>query len=344
MACLTVGAWMSVTGAQPQADHSAAAFDIFQHKCGCHWDGGRSQRRLDLTSVAAMGADVVAGNPDGSKIYQRINLQPGDDGFMPRNGDRLSDDDINTIKQWILEGAHDPSATPPPVATSAVPPKPLLSTPGKNAGDTVTNPKDGEVFSWVVGGDFMFGDGKIDKSTGGYWVAQDLVTWAQYKAFCTATNRPLPEAPTWGMPDQEPVVNVTWQDASDYAAWAGGQLPTNLQWEKAARGQQGRVYPWGDDFDPSAVQAKAADPSVSEPAAVGSHKAGVSPYGAQDMSGNVAEWTQTIGETDGDYETRGGGFMKTTPKQLRCAAHGELAKNAKNAWTGFRVFGPEITP
>jgi len=108
---------------------------------------------------------------------------------------------------------------------------------------------------------------------------------AQYRRFCRATSRTMPPPPEWKWQDTHPIVNVTWDDAAAYAAWAGAALPTEAQWEKAARGTDGRVYPWGDAWDPTKC-VNATDSTHP----VGSITAGASPYGALDMAGNVWEW------------------------------------------------------
>ena len=161
------------------------------------------------------------------------------------------------------------------------------------------NPKDGAEMVWVPAGEFLMGstddEGVRDERPqrkvylDGYWMYKTEVTVAQYRKFCEATNREMPEAPEWGWKEDHPVVNVSWHDAVDYAKWAGASLPTEAQWEKAARGTDGRVFPWGNEWDAGAC-ANSVSWSLKGTKPVGSCPAGASPYGCVDMAGNAWEW------------------------------------------------------
>jgi formylglycine-generating enzyme required for sulfatase activity len=124
-----------------------------------------------------------------------------------------------------------------------------------------------------------------------FWIDQYEVTNAQWKAFREARggggggSTALAHDPRFGGPSR-PLVGVTWDQAEEYCKWAGKRLPTEAEWEKAARGTDGRLYPWGDasGVTPPAHVGKARTSDV------GTYPQGSSPYGALDMAGNVWEW------------------------------------------------------
>jgi len=120
-----------------------------------------------------------------------------------------------------------------------------------------------------------------------FWIDRFEETNAQYRDFVAATGHApaaFDDDPALNQDDQ-PVTGVLHQDALDYCKWAGKRLPTEVEWEKAARGTDGRLYPWGNDKDLSRAVISGAAP-VSVTASPGD----ISPYGVRDMAGNVSEW------------------------------------------------------
>ena len=150
---------------------------------------------------------------------------------------------------------------------------------------------------------------------GPYRIDRYPVTNAEYESFVNATGHTAP--PDWkngkvaNGKENLPVVQVSWNDANAYAQWAGGRLPTEAEWEKAARGADGRIYPWGNHFfslssatdadlggngrirdqNTSAQQSVMAQILTDEPTPVGSRPLTASPYGVHEVAGNVWEWT-----------------------------------------------------
>ena len=187
-----------------------------------------------------------------------------------------------------------------------------------------------------------------------YRIARYPVTNAEYEVFVNATGHTPP--PHWKggkVPRGEaalPVVHVSWHDANAYARWSQRRLPTEAEWEKAARGADGRIYPWGNKFEPVADQG--VDWLTDQPTPVGNRPSAVSPYGVHDVAGNVWEWTADWyqpyeGNThrDSDYGEkhkvlRGGSWLEvrdqTANRYFRCANRLHTPPNFTASNIGFR--------
>jgi formylglycine-generating enzyme required for sulfatase activity len=143
-----------------------------------------------------------------------------------------------------------------------------------------------------------------------FYIDRNEVTNAQYKAFADAVGRLYPNNPNWdndyflGKPDH-PVVNLTYEQANAYCTWAAKRLPTEAEWEKAARGADARLYPWGNEWDENRANLWGDDNGPDRfrrTAPVGTFPEGASPYGVLDMAGNVWEWC--VDWFDKDYYSR----------------------------------------
>jgi len=127
-----------------------------------------------------------------------------------------------------------------------------------------------------------------------YAIDRVEATNAEFKAFVDARGMVAPNNPAWDMnyylgKPAAPVVNITWEQANAFCRWRGKRLPTEAEWEKAARGTDGRLYPWGNTWTDSIANVWHND-RFERAAPVGSFPAGASPYGVLDMAGNVWEW------------------------------------------------------
>jgi len=248
------------------------------------------------------------------------------------------------------------TGTPTAAAASATPPDCTA------IGQTWVRPKDGMQLLCVPAGSFVIGmktcpfvgcqkevnGGSVDLAA--YWIDQTEVTNALFTQFVTETafvtgaektgasevNGNLQAVPgaDWMHPQgpdssisglaDHPVVQINWFAANAYCKWTGSSLPTEAQWEKAARGTDGRLFPWGNDL-PKDSLLNAADSSLpvawARPdqndgyrytAPVGSYPAGNSPYGVEDMAGNAWEWTRSL-YRDYPYKPADGREIQASP-------------------------------
>ena len=184
----------------------------------------------------------------------------------------------------------------------------------KNPPPTRAYDPDGAEMAWVAPGEFAMGDGdqpdnlRRHMAVEGFWIYRNPVTVSMYRRFCAEADYALPEAPPWGWIDDHPVVNIQWHDAVAYCKWARVSLPTEVQWEKAARGVDARRFPWGGNWDSNRCRCSRnnyADAGGTSP--VGAYANGASPYGVMDMAGNVWEWCHEMIESGSLHGEPGSG-------------------------------------
>jgi len=165
-----------------------------------------------------------------------------------------------------------------------------LDKPGTKAGETATGP-DGGVYVWVPAGEFNRGD-KITKRhiriSKGFWLGKCTVTNAHYQRYCQETGVEFPKGSDQG--DNHPVVFVDRAEAKAYCKHYGLALPTEAQWEYAARGPESRKWPWGNQWDEDKCCNLGNQGPKGRTFPVGSFPEGASWCGALDMAGNVWEW------------------------------------------------------
>lgn len=234
--------------------------------------------------------------------------------------------------------------------------------------------KDASVMVYVPPGNFTMGstEGSRDERPvreiwlDGFYIDKYEVSWQQWKrsqlpySEDPSSRLRQPRAPDWGIVDDQPMLNVSWHDARAWVQWAGKRLPTEAEWEKAARGTDGRRYPWGDgppNFD-RAVWIE--HPTAAEStAAVTCCAGGASPYGALNLAGNVYEWCEDtyesdfykrsparnpVNDTEGTYRVLRGGAYVLEVEDLRSAYRYRLRPEDRTPYIGFRAVVSGVTP
>jgi serine/threonine-protein kinase len=273
-----------------------------------------------------------------------------------------------------------PTSTPSPSEDTPVPPSPTDSLSSTTvplvAGTTNTRQADGTIMVYAPSGTFQMGseEGEPDEqpvhavTLDSFWIDQTEVTNAQYAVFLNDRGNQSEGGVTWlniDDPDclieqsegvfqsratyaDHPVIEVSWYGAAAYCEWAGVRLPSEAEWEYAARGPEGNIYPWGSEF-PTCELAQYGDcPGNTTP--VGSYPDGASWCGAMDMAGNVWEWVSDwydesyspepqvnpTGPPDGEYHIQRGGSWGYDERNVRTTSRTASLSNSTTAFLGFR--------
>lgn len=260
-------------------------------------------------------------------------------------GDRLIGEEVNVLvtpTPQVIRVEAGQQAAPTPEMTPA----------------PVAAPED---MIYIAGGKFEMGRADGDEyerpahtvTVEPFFIDRTEVTNEAYQQFVTVTgHRAPPHWPNGRFPESGarlPVVNVSWDDASAYAKWANKRLPTEAEWEFAARGKDGRIYPWGNTWNPSASNAgRTAGGRIVE---VGSFPGGASPFGVLDMCGNVWEWTasslKNYAQNDQEIAPgrviRGGAFDVSSARATT-TYRGVLPEDRLPDKTGFRTVRDAVKP
>jgi formylglycine-generating enzyme required for sulfatase activity len=225
--------------------------------------------------------------------------------------------------------------------------------------DSIVNPKDKSVMILIPSGVFIYGIDEKERNKilrdlksanldlykfefprkkvhlDAFYIDKYEITNGQYKTFTELMKYKQPKSLTTSGLDrpQLPVTYIGWEDARNYLKWAGKILPNEEQWEKAARGTDGRIFPWGNDYDNQKYIGRAS--GYNKPANVGSKPDGRSPYGLMDMAGNVYEMTSSKW-VDNFPVMRGGSFLNPGA-QVRTMFRWSYPDTVNGSgWLGFR--------
>ncbi len=314
------------------------------------------------------------------------------------NGDETPTVVVEVTDTPVTEEAvvEAPTSTPRPTST-ATPTEPPPEPETLAAGDTRTRETDGMTLVYVPAGEFEMGSTEGDEdeepvhtvALDAFWLDQTEVSVAQFRQFVAAADHETtaeesgsswaytddglewvegadwahPQGPASQAEDDHPVVHISWHDADAYCAWAGGRLPTEAEWEYAARGPESLIYPWGNIFDGTRLnycdqncpRRDRADEDVDDgyefTAPVGSYPGGASWIGALDLSGNVWEWTadwyaedyyaqspreNPTGPEEGEYRVLRGGDWWNSADGSRCGYRSRDYPRLRSNDRGFR--------
>jgi serine/threonine protein kinase len=354
----------SLFDAKPGTTHSPSdtsiTMDTRSTKGESHADPHRQPRRIDRTNP------IEKKRPHTKKAW----LVTGLGSFLILGVFIV----LSFMNHWFTT-AIQPTTTPtvlqvPNVLVPSAETPKVTSTTYVSPDSNIISPIDGMELVFVPAGDFLMGSteeiGYANEHPqhtvylDGYWIDKTEVTNGMYAkcvedSICTApsSKTSLTHESYFGNPtfNLYPVINVSWDQASNYCQWAGRALPTEAQWEKAARGVEGRIYPWGNTI----LNQSMANYWTRDTVQVANYPEGASPYGVLDMAGNVWEWVadwygenyytespreNPTGPITGDYHVVKGGSFYHNETYIRSALRSLYLSTTSQPYIGFRCAQP----
>lgn len=309
-------------------------------------------------------SELISGDPtriqsilDRVRSHQDRYLVKLNQSVVNISADATSRTNAALALRWVAPGSGNLRAVQNDLVSLLV----LSSTPVRlrlTAAQTLAyigDPRDLDEMIEIPEGEFTYGQDNRSKHVGAFRVGKYPVTNAQYKEFIDANQEcrvPFVDE-DWARPynwDREertypagranhPVVLVSWDDAKAYCRWLStlgeisARLPTEIEWEKAARGAQGQDYPWPGPFSPD--KANTSESGIRETTPVGIYPDGASPYGLLDCAGNVLEWTAD--EHEGGGIVLRGGSWSDNQFEARCATRTKSFPAQMENFVGFRI-------
>lgn len=341
-----------------------AKCDVFLAVIGRDWLKGKGRKgksrledpgdfvRIEIESALKRQIPVIPVLVAGAKIPEAQRLPASIQNVSYRNGIVVRPDpDFHKDMDRLIAHLKQPvpSLRKPQSETATSAKSPSLGT-------THVDPTTPVDMVKVPKGPFLYGEDKTQETIDhDYWIDKYPVTNEKYQAFIEADgydnlrywssegwqwktegNIRHPEYwndREWNKPDY-PVVGVSYYEAEAYAKWAGKRLPTEQEWEKAARSEDGRQYPWGEKFDTN--RCNSVESGLGHTTPVSQYPTGVSPYGCYDMAGNVWEWCASWYDKSQNKRMLRGGSWLLAPVFIRSAPRYRLPPTDRSGSLGFR--------